>query len=138
MSDSKKTNVTVQFPVLFFLFLTFMVLKLTEVIDWSWWWITAPLWIPVAVVLAILIIAVGCVLVAAPFAARRRRRLRREMAMRFRRSDERVPKKWRAKHLPEADAVRQAIQLQLCLNPELDRGGDDPLGYPGDAVARFD
>lgn len=59
-------------------------------------------------------------------------------ALGYRRSDERVPKQWRAKHLPEADAVRQAIQLQLCLNPELDRGGDDPLGYPGDAVARFD
>jgi Flp pilus assembly protein TadB len=26
------------------LFLTFLVLKLTHVIDWSWWWITAPLW----------------------------------------------------------------------------------------------
>jgi hypothetical protein len=27
-------------------FLIFLVLKLTEVIDWSWWWITAPLWLP--------------------------------------------------------------------------------------------
>ena len=26
------------------LFLIFLVLKLTNVIDWSWWWITAPLW----------------------------------------------------------------------------------------------
>jgi hypothetical protein len=26
------------------LFLIFMILKLTEHIDWSWWWITAPLW----------------------------------------------------------------------------------------------
>lgn len=26
------------------LFLIFLVLKLTEVIDWSWWWVTAPLW----------------------------------------------------------------------------------------------
>lgn len=26
------------------LFLVFLVLKLTHVIDWSWWWITAPLW----------------------------------------------------------------------------------------------
>ncbi len=26
------------------LFLVFLVLKLTEVIDWSWWWVTAPLW----------------------------------------------------------------------------------------------
>ncbi|QNJ59399.1 hypothetical protein PP997_gp39 [Gordonia phage BigChungus] len=27
------------------LFLVFLVLKLTGVIDWSWWWVTAPLWI---------------------------------------------------------------------------------------------
>lgn len=27
------------------LFLIFLVLKLTGVIDWSWWWVTAPLWI---------------------------------------------------------------------------------------------
>lgn len=28
------------------LFITFFVLKLTSVISWSWWWITAPLWAP--------------------------------------------------------------------------------------------
>lgn len=27
------------------LFLVFLVLKLTDAIDWSWWWVTAPLWI---------------------------------------------------------------------------------------------
>lgn len=32
------------------LFLIFMVLKLTNYIDWSWWWITAPLWIPIAII----------------------------------------------------------------------------------------
>ena len=26
------------------MFLIFMTLKLTSVIDWSWWWVTAPLW----------------------------------------------------------------------------------------------
>ena len=30
------------------LFIVFLVLKLTETIDWSWWWVTAPLWIPIA------------------------------------------------------------------------------------------
>jgi len=24
--------------------IAFVVLKLCEVIDWSWWWVTAPLW----------------------------------------------------------------------------------------------
>lgn len=26
------------------LFLIFLVLKLCNVINWSWWWVTAPLW----------------------------------------------------------------------------------------------
>jgi hypothetical protein len=30
------------------LFLVFLVLKLTEEIDWSWFWVTSPLWIPLA------------------------------------------------------------------------------------------
>lgn len=38
------------------LFLVFLVLKLVGVIDWSWWWITAPLWVPT--VLFIIIFAV--------------------------------------------------------------------------------
>ena len=26
------------------LFIVFVVLKLTHVIEWSWWWVTSPLW----------------------------------------------------------------------------------------------
>ena len=25
----------------------FITLKLTNYIDWSWWWVTSPLWIPI-------------------------------------------------------------------------------------------
>jgi hypothetical protein len=35
------------------LFIVFLVLKLTNNIDWSWWWVTSPLWIPLALGLAI-------------------------------------------------------------------------------------
>lgn len=42
------------------LFIVFLVLKLCGTIDWSWWWVTAPLWIPVALVLFILIVAISC------------------------------------------------------------------------------
>ena len=38
------------------LFVVFLVLKLTEKIDWSWWWVTSPIWIPVALVFAMAII----------------------------------------------------------------------------------
>lgn len=37
------------------LFITFLVLKLTQVIDWSWWWVTAPLWIPLVLGIIVLI-----------------------------------------------------------------------------------
>lgn len=28
------------------LFIVFTIFKLTNVINWSWWWVTSPLWIP--------------------------------------------------------------------------------------------
>ena len=37
------------------LFVVFLTLKLTGNIDWSWWWVTSPLWIPAALVLGFLI-----------------------------------------------------------------------------------
>jgi hypothetical protein len=39
------------------LLIAFIVLKLCNVISWSWWWVMSPLWIPMAIVLVILIIA---------------------------------------------------------------------------------
>ena len=39
-------------------FIVFLVLKLCNVIDWSWWWVTAPLWIPFAIGIAVLLIIV--------------------------------------------------------------------------------
>ncbi len=38
------------------LFVVFLILKLTEKIDWSWWWVTSPIWIPVALTFAMAII----------------------------------------------------------------------------------
>lgn len=35
------------------LFLIFLVLKLCDVIDWSWWWVTSPVWIPVALAMVL-------------------------------------------------------------------------------------
>lgn len=31
----------------------FIILKLTEVIDWSWWWVLSPIWIGLIVVILI-------------------------------------------------------------------------------------
>lgn len=39
--------------------LLFVALKLTHVIDWSWWWVLAPYWIPVGFGLVFFL---GCML----------------------------------------------------------------------------
>lgn len=33
----------------------FVGLKLTHVIAWSWWWVLAPLWLPVAVFIVVIV-----------------------------------------------------------------------------------
>lgn len=55
-----KTEGTGIFTILFIIFL---VLKLTDNIDWSWWWVTAPLWIPVGIILVVVaIVGLGLVI----------------------------------------------------------------------------
>lgn len=36
--------------------LVFVVLKLTGVIDWSWWWVLAPIWLSWLIILALIFI----------------------------------------------------------------------------------
>ena len=36
--------------------IVFIVLKLTNVISWSWLWVLAPLWIPAVIVVIVLVI----------------------------------------------------------------------------------
>lgn len=36
----------------------FIILRLCYVINWSWWWVLAPFWIPVAIAILICIIVV--------------------------------------------------------------------------------
>lgn len=37
--------------------IVFIILKLVGIIAWSWWWVLAPLWLPIALVLVIAVIA---------------------------------------------------------------------------------
>ena len=39
------------------LFIVFLTLRLLDHIDWAWYWVAAPLWMPAAALLAILAIA---------------------------------------------------------------------------------
>lgn len=51
MSEEKKTTVVYGLSFTQLLTLVFIVLKLTKVISWSWWWVLSPLWIPVCLVI---------------------------------------------------------------------------------------
>jgi len=55
---SESSSVSVNFPFLGILTLIFITLKLTGHIAWSWWWVLAPMWIPLAIILGIGIIVV--------------------------------------------------------------------------------
>jgi len=52
MVNENKSNGGIGLGVI--LFLVFITLKLTGNIDWSWWWVTSPLWIPFVAVMVIL------------------------------------------------------------------------------------
>jgi hypothetical protein len=51
------------------LFIVFLVLKLTGNIDWSWWWVTSPLWIPFAIGLALVGFVFLVIIIALIFGA---------------------------------------------------------------------
>jgi hypothetical protein len=45
------------------LFLILLTLKLTYLIDWSWWWITCPLWVGIVAYLFVTSLSIGIVLI---------------------------------------------------------------------------
>lgn len=61
-NNNEEVNITIGGGFSGFLFIVFLILKLCNVISWSWWWVTAPLWMPVAFVIVVSII---CVIVLA-------------------------------------------------------------------------
>ena len=58
---SNKTSVKFSFPFLSMLALVFITLKLAEigvVATWSWWLVLMPIWLPIAFVLLLVLLAV--------------------------------------------------------------------------------
>lgn len=53
---SKTSEISSGIDFLGMLFILFLGLKLANVIDWSWWWVFAPLWGPVAIAFAIVVV----------------------------------------------------------------------------------
>ena len=54
MSKQRYSGSGISFPTL--LGTAFIILKLTDVIDWSWWWVLAPFWAGLVIVLIIVAI----------------------------------------------------------------------------------
>lgn len=42
--------------------IAFVVMKVMGYITWSWWWVLAPFWIPVALALFLLLLVIGIVI----------------------------------------------------------------------------
>lgn len=45
--------------------ITFIVLKLIDKIDWSWWWVLSPMWISSIIFILVLIIVILALIVKA-------------------------------------------------------------------------
>ena len=59
MSNSSRNGGGIGFTGL--LTIVFIILKLTDVIDWSWWWVLSPIWISLILVAVLVggIVALG-------------------------------------------------------------------------------
>jgi len=53
MSNSDKYQISININLLTLLFIG---LKLTHYIDWSWWWVLAPSWIPFALFIIFMVL----------------------------------------------------------------------------------
>lgn len=56
MKNVKSINIKFSGLLTTLLTILFVGLKLTNHIDWSWWWVLAPIWIPTSLVLLVIII----------------------------------------------------------------------------------
>lgn len=56
MKTERKITIALVNPLTIILFLAFFFAKIYDKIDWSWWWVFSPLWIPTALIISIFII----------------------------------------------------------------------------------
>lgn len=55
MDTENKLTIKLVTPVTLIIFILFFLAKIFDKIDWSWWWVFSPLWVPFALVLLIII-----------------------------------------------------------------------------------
>ena len=63
MSDSGKSGGS-GIGLLGGVFLVFLFLKLNGTLAWSWWWVAAPIWVPIALIVFLLVALVICKAIA--------------------------------------------------------------------------
>ena len=54
--EDKKITIGCTSPLAVIVFLTFFFAKIFDKIDWSWWWVFSPLWVPILLVIISLLI----------------------------------------------------------------------------------
>jgi hypothetical protein len=88
--------------------IAFIVLKLTKVIDWSWWWVLSPVLIPIGIVAILYLILLGAWLYRfTPAGKRKRAELQAEI-------DRRAPKQSKfMQKLEEAMAESEKRKLRI-------------------------
>ena len=55
-TNDKKITAGCISPLTVIIFLAFFFAKIFDKIDWSWWWVFSPLWIPALLFITILLI----------------------------------------------------------------------------------
>ncbi|MCM1337731.1 MAG: hypothetical protein NC187_08135 [Candidatus Amulumruptor caecigallinarius] len=60
-TEDYQTATGLSMPVV--VFLVFLILKLTDLIEWSWWWVTSPLWIVAGLIILTALISTAAVYV---------------------------------------------------------------------------
>ena len=56
MENNNKVTIGCATPAAIIVFLAFFFAKIFDKIDWSWWWVFSPLWIPALLCITFLII----------------------------------------------------------------------------------
>ena len=56
--ENKKITIGCASPLAVIVFLAFFFAKIFDKIDWSWWWVFSPLWIPAIFCILVVIIIV--------------------------------------------------------------------------------
>ena len=56
MENNNKVTIGCATPAVVIVFLAFFFAKIFDKIDWSWWWVFSPLWIPALLCITFLII----------------------------------------------------------------------------------